>query len=356
MRAALDEGGGPIDFRYFEWSGRNSSAARSRAATDLRRSLQDSISRSPGAVHFLISHSHGAHIVLHALAGSDRQVMDALGGIVLLSPPLLTCRLVKNPANVANRLLLGAIAGIPLVFLAWASMAIAMHWTRPAVALSSLVVIAAWLTLFRPTRVRRRAEALVAQLALPRIDFPGLVIRAPGDEASAALSSIAAFERVARFVRARILDARPFDTGPDRLLRDARTWRELAWALGEAWLMVPVSVTTAQWLFHAAEQRQWVSAAALVPVVIVFATGALATVGGAMLLVLLLPASFLLWPFGIAPTAAATLLSVSLESSPAPSWRVVDLPEASARAVRDWRHSTHGNREALDALSVYLGG
>ena len=54
---ALRDRGGPIEFKYFQWSGRNSVTHRTQAAADLRTSLRQEIAQSPGAVHFLIAHS-----------------------------------------------------------------------------------------------------------------------------------------------------------------------------------------------------------------------------------------------------------------------------------------------------------
>src|SRR5687767_8574522 len=64
---------GPIEFRYLQWSGRNSLGDRLRAADDLRQSLQDT-SGSPATLHFLVAHSHGANIVLHALDQAEPAV------------------------------------------------------------------------------------------------------------------------------------------------------------------------------------------------------------------------------------------------------------------------------------------
>ena len=87
---------------------------------------------------------------------------------------------------------------------------------------------------------------------------------------------------------------------------------------------------------------------------IVLATAALATVGGSVLLLLLLPTcSFLLWPFGIFPTTAAALLTASVEPSPSPAWTVVRVSPAAA-APAEWKHSTYRNRAALDAAVTYV--
>jgi hypothetical protein len=208
--------------------------------------------------------------------------------------------------------------------------------------------------MFRPARVRRLAETLAAQLSLPRIDVPGLVIQAPGDEASMALSSVASFAKLARFVRSRILTTRSFDRRQEQMLHRARTSRDVAIALYQALALVPASAFWLWLLSRGLESRQWLLFTVAIPMAIVSVTGALATVGGSVLLLLLLPAcSFLLWPFGISPTAAAALLTVSIDESPSRRWKIVRLTRTSA-ATTGWKHSTYANPLALAAACAYL--
>jgi hypothetical protein len=357
---ALRDCDGAVEFKYFEWSGRNSLRHRTRAAEALRQSLLQQVAEFPETPHILVAHSHGANVALHALDDGGTSVGTAeavpyVTGVILLSPPILDCKLVHNASGAANRLFLGAVAALPLLTLTALSLPSAFGFSGTARVASTLIAAVLWLVLFIPARVRRRAEALARQLALPPIDFPGLVIQVPGDEATATLSSIAAFDRLARFVRSRILAARGFGRWAARGLRRARTPRDLTIALSSALALVPATGFWVWLLYRAAEQGQWPIFSAVLPLAIVIVTGALATVGGSVLLLLLLPTcSFLLWPFGIFPTAAATLLTASIEPSPAATWRVVRLPRLSAAAFPGWRHSTYRNRAALDAACVYL--
>ena len=50
----------------FQWSGRNSFRARSRAADQLRLRLEENASRRPGLRQIVIAHSHGGNVALLA--------------------------------------------------------------------------------------------------------------------------------------------------------------------------------------------------------------------------------------------------------------------------------------------------
>jgi len=116
-------------------------------------------------------------------------------------------------------------------------------------------------------------------------------------------------------------------------------------------VLVPLSVTFVEQLHHAGAEGRWATAALFLPPALMFVTAALVIVGGALLLLLLLPTfSFLLWPFGILPTPAAALLTVSVVRAPTPSWRVVDLTTPAF----GWRHSVHHHPAALVYVHDYL--
>jgi len=347
-------GCGAVHFQYFEWSGRNSAKARARAADDLRRVLVGQLERIPLARHVLIAHSHGANIVLHALDGKadGHAIRSALGGVILLAPPLLDCELVDRPAAAANRLLLGAITMIPLLVAASRHAQAALSLGQLGQLAGLALALGLWLMPFRPHSVRRRAEALARQLALPRLDLPGLVVRAPRDEATFALASVSFFARIARHAWARVLHVRtPFRRRDAQRLDDARGVRQLARALFEAVILVPVSLTLASQLRQAAIVSEWFTAAMLIPLTVMLVTAAIAIVGGAMMLLLLLPAfSILLWPFGILPTPAAALLNVSVTDVPAAAWRVIYI----ANRFGGWRHCVHQHAAALECVNEYV--
>src|SRR4051812_16388162 len=71
-----------VEVHSFEWSGRNSIDARSRAAASLASELRSRISMQPNARHFLIGHSHGGNVALAAL--KDNEVRTKIAGVVCL--------------------------------------------------------------------------------------------------------------------------------------------------------------------------------------------------------------------------------------------------------------------------------
>jgi hypothetical protein len=352
---------GPITFQYFEWSGRNCVKARARAATLLRNQLLDQMARTPQARHVLVAHSHGANVVLHALQGAAGLTTPALRGIVMLSPPLLHCQLIDQPVGAANKLLLAAVAAIPLVLMASRYAREVLDASRITQLVAVLAMTAAWLMLFRPAVVRRRADALAQQVALPRLDFPGLIVRASRDEATLALSSVSAFAQLARHVWSRVLEAgTPVWRRDEQQLRDARGFPDLAKAVFDVLILVPMSLALLGTAHEAATNEQWVTLSLSLPFALTLGTAALVLVGGSIVMLLMLPAfSFLLWPFGISPTTAAALLNVTVEDAPTPAWRVVsiqrrdDLLRRSGQVGR-WRHSLHKQPEALHCIGVYL--
>lgn len=65
MRAALKEAGHMV--APFNWSGKNSHCERRSAAVRLTEHLKDQIALHPGADHWIIAHSHGGNVALHAV-------------------------------------------------------------------------------------------------------------------------------------------------------------------------------------------------------------------------------------------------------------------------------------------------
>ena len=209
--------------------------------------------------------------------------------------------------------------------------------------------------MFRPAAVRRRAEVLARQLTLPRLDFPGLVVRTERDEATVTLSSVSAFARLARQVWSRVLEApAAFWRKDEQQLRDARRPTELASAVFNALILLPMSLTLLSSAHAAANDEQWMTLAISLPFGVALATAGTVIVGGSFVLLLLLPAfSILLWPFGVRPTIASALLDVSVEQVPTPRWQMVSLER---RHIAGWRHSLHEQPEALECVRDYLRG
>jgi len=78
-----------IEFHEFLWSGSNSLGARAAAADGLRTHLQTEFSRTPGACHLLIAHSHGGVVAFNAVTRKGGTGGRQLDGILSLGTPYL---------------------------------------------------------------------------------------------------------------------------------------------------------------------------------------------------------------------------------------------------------------------------
>lgn len=84
-RALLDAG---CHVYRFEWSGRNSHRARLRAAGQLAEHLGRLIAKYPGARQFVVAHSHGGNVALHATrqVGKSRDSAARVTAVTLGTP------------------------------------------------------------------------------------------------------------------------------------------------------------------------------------------------------------------------------------------------------------------------------
>jgi Alpha/beta hydrolase family len=108
---------GSVEIRPFRWSGANGFRKREAAAHALREHLLRAMNDEPGAVHFVIAHSHGGNIAM--LAAGEQSVEKRLAGIVCLSTPFLQAR--PRPLGAARIASAGAGVAITcanLLFLA----------------------------------------------------------------------------------------------------------------------------------------------------------------------------------------------------------------------------------------------
>jgi hypothetical protein len=170
------------------------------------------------------------------------------------------------------------------------------------------------------------------------------------------LSAVGVFSTLARFAWSRVLRMRPpVQRHVEQNLRDARRSFDLASAMSQAWIFVPLSISGLTLLYDAAEGGQWVGFSAGLAVTLVYLAAVVGILGAAMLLLLMLPAlSVLLWPFGIFPTTAAALLAVSVEEAPTPRWNVVHVAENGVSTPRIWLHSTYSDQTSIDVVCSYL--
>jgi hypothetical protein len=106
--------GDAVDFEVFEWSGRNSHAARYAAGVELRRFLDSVATRFPRSDRIVIAHSHGGNVALHALGLYRSQ--RGMHGLVTVGTPFIEAVERDHQARVTTLLI--AALGVPILF-AW---------------------------------------------------------------------------------------------------------------------------------------------------------------------------------------------------------------------------------------------
>jgi hypothetical protein len=79
-----------VEFKSHTWRGSNSFKSREEAARTLADRLRQDFEQSPGALHFLIGHSHGGNIAIDAVRAHG--IEDRVSGIVTMSTPFVSCR------------------------------------------------------------------------------------------------------------------------------------------------------------------------------------------------------------------------------------------------------------------------
>ncbi len=90
LRETLRERLPSVDFKPFDWNGRNGLLSRVHAAWELQAHLHRLIDEHPTARHFIIAHSHGGNVALSAL--HDGYILDRVSGMVCLSTPFLSAQ------------------------------------------------------------------------------------------------------------------------------------------------------------------------------------------------------------------------------------------------------------------------
>lgn len=205
--------GEPLKFVPFRWSGRNSVSARHDGGARLVQSIQASVAQWPQARQIVIAHSHGGAVALSALR--NESVNHAVLGVVCLSTPFLVAQL--RPVSVMTRIGISWTPALILsliLFLA-TEMSISSLGLKPWLMQHDWLDALLWMTLLMvitvfimvlfqaPRWIRSRAAMVLARMQLADIEPERLlIIRAPGDEASAALGAV----QIVNFVVSRLWD------------------------------------------------------------------------------------------------------------------------------------------------------
>ena len=93
FRKTLEEnlrrrGAKSVTFRPFPWNASNSHEGRAKAAKLLQDRIRWWIQGNPEAMHFVVAHSHGGNVALHALLRST-PIRDRLDGLICIATPFL---------------------------------------------------------------------------------------------------------------------------------------------------------------------------------------------------------------------------------------------------------------------------
>jgi hypothetical protein len=112
----------PVAFSVFEWTGNNDHGSRLAAAQELQSFMRGLIRDNPLDLHFVIAHSHGGNIILHAL--KDNQIRENISGVITMGTPFISCEsrevksalgLLKYAIPVVSLFAMCLIIGLPLV-------------------------------------------------------------------------------------------------------------------------------------------------------------------------------------------------------------------------------------------------
>jgi hypothetical protein len=362
--------GDALVVRRFRWSGGNSHTARQRAAVDLRRCLLKGLDGYPNEAHLIVAHSHGGNAALQALA--HPQLQSRIAGVACLATPFITARdrdLGRDPLQ----LVATAIVVTMFVVMWGVDASPASAW--PGVIRFGLMVLLSailmGIVVVAARAAHEQARRLIAAFSPPALpEHRLLILRAPSDEASGAISVMQFVSQLT--VRLFLLVSAAHEPVVAFLTRQAaRKGRVLLAALLAFVASVVCFVSYVHWSTtggHPVLER-----VALV-VAIAFTIGW----AGCLYLVfpwigptgLALPVRFisgiLLWPtmvalsllmvlpFGWQVAVANLFLDVSVDSTPVGTWSMHLVEAATSTELRRASpllvHQVYENPRAIDAL------
>ena len=182
LRRAADA---PVLFQRFTWSGRNSTSARRGAVDALAAHLHRLIAQWPNARHYVVGHSHGGNVAFQALA--DPVLNGRIEGLVCLSTPFLTVT-DRELGPVGQSVLWW----VPVVLVFYGGVFVLQMLSLSGVdALGVGLLVLAVASGFLTSRLLKRlATSVLESLKYPVLDpSKVLILRAAGDEASAAIGA-----------------------------------------------------------------------------------------------------------------------------------------------------------------------
>jgi hypothetical protein len=187
-RALIRQFGGGVHIEPFRWSGGNNPAARDHAKVELRAHLRRMRDKYPHAEQFVIAHSHAGNIVFYALR--DEELGKAITGVICLATPFLVARpRVLAGKDITTHVVggVGSLIVLLALLLRWALSGVEPTWLKElamfGLFLFGMSLIATLLKEWLAFGARLDRAMKLPPVSRDRV----LIVRAPGDEASAAL-------------------------------------------------------------------------------------------------------------------------------------------------------------------------
>ena len=190
LRVALEKRlGAPVTFRTVGWSGRNTMRARMQGAQELVKELHHQM-KDPDALLFVIAHSHGGNVALHAMR--DPQIRLRVAGVVTISTPFVVVSRRTSVYWDAGLIFGGlvpyaaaATLALYLILRAYSAVAPSLALLAAAFGFAAVMVLAAWIV----GKLEDQSNVVEEELRFPPLDDRQvLILRTAGDEAFSALA------------------------------------------------------------------------------------------------------------------------------------------------------------------------
>ncbi len=321
--------GDRLHLTRFPWSGWNQASARLSAAKRLRVHLQKLILDHPEAEHFIIAHSHGGNVAMYAL--QDDTLEARISGLVRSSTPFLHVYSRKASRGGGETLRLGMLNAWPFFLIALLIASGQVTNSAAPLVIGLLAILGCLLFIRWEAWCKRLAE----QLQFPSMKHTRLLLlRATGDEASAALGGAGCFSWLSSFP-IRLVNA--ISARPLRLIaQHATTIRTCVGVLSalriHQWLGPPIAPV---WFTY-------LTAPLAIYVGLLFAS-LLPTLLAPILLFLL---GLMLLPFGWEVAIAAPFVEIFAEATPPGTWNIIQLSRRECLWPRDEESETGGLRHS----------
>jgi hypothetical protein len=366
---------GDVHFEPFRWTGSNSHRARCLAAIQLRQHIKNCASKYLPQDHFIIAHSHGGNVALYALR--DKSMARYVSGVVCLSTPFIHCRVRDfGPAGLSPIYVLVIVFFMWLAFTGVERLFPAFNFyiiTMGVACLTSacLFVAAKSFVEFLEKRFKQYIvgsnefssikEPLGESFRFPALPSDSvLIVRAAGDEASAALATshflslgLSGLSRT--FGRLAVAGIWIMAIN-SRLLLKRRIKYSAVCCLAGFVLLAARAYARIDWSVDVLNISGW----AFVLLSVAFGIGflfegigllAIGTVG-LPLLIGIAAITIASSPFGIDTALLAPLFEISAESTPPGRFTTLELSDEQTKGL--WHSTSYESEEAFREIASWI--